>query len=129
MNIEPIVRPEAGGVPPRDATSRATRPEKRVEGFRAASDRTEESGNVTGQEGRDAKALEGLGSAVNEANKYLESLQRDLRFQVHEATGQMLVEIVDISTGEVLREQPPREFLDLTARLREMVGYFLDTTS
>ena len=129
MNIEPIPRADGVGAAPRTPTDRDTRPTKRVEGFRAASDRTEESGKVTGQEGREAKSLEDLGSVVNEANKYLESLQRDLRFQIHEPTGQMMVEIVDINTGEVLREQPPHEFLDLAARLREMVGCFLDATS
>jgi flagellar protein FlaG len=129
MNIEPTPRTDGAGVTPRTSPDRDSRPAKRVEGFRAASDRTEESGKVTGQEGREAKSLEGLGSVVNEANKYLESLQRDLRFQVHDATGQMMVEVVDLNTGEVLREQPPHEFLDLAARLREMVGYFLDATS
>ena len=39
-----------------------------------------------------------------------------------------MVQVVDRNSGEVLREAPPEEFLDLAVRLREMVGLFLDET-
>jgi flagellar protein FlaG len=71
----------------------------------------------------DRQAIE---SRVASANAELARLQHDLRFSIHEKSGEMVVEIVDLRTGEVLREQPPRAFLDLAVRLHEMVGFFLD---
>jgi uncharacterized FlaG/YvyC family protein len=63
---------------------------------------------------------------VGELNKQSGKLNEKLGFEVHEATGQIMVRIVDRNTGKVIRECPPRQFLDLEARLKEMVGLFLD---
>ena len=46
----------------------------------------------------------------------------DLQFTVHEASGEIMVTVREQSTGEVIREIPPSETLDLAARLGEMVG-------
>ncbi len=70
-----------------------------------------------------------LDARIATANTELAALNQDLRFSIHEKSGEMIVEIVDTKTGEVLREQPPQEFLDLVVRLREMVGLFLDARS
>jgi uncharacterized FlaG/YvyC family protein len=70
-----------------------------------------------------------LDARVAAANTELAALNQDLRFSIHDKSGEMIVEVVDTKTGEVLREQPPQEFLDLVVRLREMVGLFLDAKS
>lgn len=72
---------------------------------------------------------EALDAKIAAANEELAALDRDLRFAIHDKSGEMIVEIVDTKTGEVLREQPSRKFLDLIVRLREMVGLFLDARS
>lgn len=66
---------------------------------------------------------------VLESNQALQSVNQRLRFRVHDDTGQLMVQLVDFETGEVVRQQPPEEFLELAARIREMVGIFLDRTS
>lgn len=50
----------------------------------------------------------------------------DLQFSVHEASGEIMVTVREQSTGEVIREVPPSETLDLAARLGEMVGLLFD---
>lgn len=67
-----------------------------------------------------------LDRLVEEANANLKVLNEKLGFQVHEGTGQIVVQIVNRENGEVVRESPPKEFLDLAARMKEMVGLFLD---
>jgi flagellar protein FlaG len=50
----------------------------------------------------------------------------DLQFSVHEASGEIMVTVMDGSTGDVIREVPPSEILDLAAKLEEMVGIMFD---
>ncbi|MBZ0268700.1 flagellar protein FlaG, partial [bacterium] len=63
---------------------------------------------------------------VDEANVNLGRLNEKLGFRVDDGTGKIVVQIVDRNNGEVVRESPPREFLELAARMKEMVGLFLD---
>jgi uncharacterized FlaG/YvyC family protein len=71
---------------------------------------------------------EELEARVAEEAKRFEQLDQSLTFRLHEGAQQLMVQVVDRHTGKVLREAPPKEFLDLTVRLREMVGFFLDET-
>jgi len=50
----------------------------------------------------------------------------ELRFTIHKATREIIARVVNRQTGEVIREIPPEKFLDLVARLRELVGVFVD---
>ncbi len=49
-----------------------------------------------------------------------------LNFSVHEASSQVMVTISDEETGEIIREIPSSEFLNLAAKLDEMVGLLFD---
>ena len=50
----------------------------------------------------------------------------NMNFSIHEASGQVMVTISDEETKEVVREIPPSEFLNLAAKLDEMVGILFD---
>ncbi|MBW1673182.1 MAG: flagellar protein FlaG [Deltaproteobacteria bacterium] len=50
----------------------------------------------------------------------------DLQFTVDKPTGDVMVTVKDESTGEVIREIPPAEVLNLAARLDAMVGLIFD---
>lgn len=52
--------------------------------------------------------------------------QVDLRFSVHKASGQMMITVIDESTGRVVREIPQSEILELAAKMDEMVGMIFD---
>jgi len=59
-------------------------------------------------------------------NRLFQTFDLELRFTVHEPTGEIIARIVNRQTGEVIREIPPEKFLDMVARLRELVGIFVD---
>lgn len=50
----------------------------------------------------------------------------DLRFSVHKASGKIMITVIDETTGEVIREIPSLELLNLAAKLDEMVGILFD---
>ena len=50
----------------------------------------------------------------------------DLQFSVHEASGKIMVTVMEASSGEVIREIPPSAVLNLAAKLDEMVGVIFD---
>lgn len=53
----------------------------------------------------------------------------DLQFSVHKATGNVMVTIKDDNTGEVIREIPSKEILNIAAKFDEMVGLIFDAQS
>ncbi len=59
-------------------------------------------------------------------NRYLQENKLDLHFYLHEGVGRLALQVIQDSTGKILREYPPKEWLDLEAKLREMVGVFVD---
>ncbi len=52
-----------------------------------------------------------------------------LNFSVHEASGEVIVTVVDEDVGEVIREIPPAEVLDLAAKLEGICGLIFDRTA
>lgn len=49
-----------------------------------------------------------------------------LDFSVHGKTGRIQVSVTDKESGEVIREIPPEEVLNLMAKLDEMMGILYD---
>ena len=49
-----------------------------------------------------------------------------LDFTVHGDTGRIQVSVTDNESGEVIREIPPEEILNLMAKLDEMMGILYD---
>ena len=77
----------------------------------------------------DAPELTQMTEAVADIQKNLNMIHNvDLQFSVHKASGEMMVIVREESTGDVIREIPPSEMLDLAARLGEMVGLLFDQT-
>ena len=59
-------------------------------------------------------------------DSYVQSTQRDLKIQVHEETGDIMVKVISSDNGKVIREIPPKELLDLAARMEELAGILFD---
>jgi uncharacterized FlaG/YvyC family protein len=75
----------------------------------------------------DESDLSGMTQAVADIQEDLNVIHNvDLQFTVHEDSGRIMVTVRDQSTGEVIREIPPAEILDLAARFGEMVGLLFD---
>jgi flagellar protein FlaG len=90
------------------------------------------SGKGTPQEDGAAKSekksdVSSLAELVVDVQKNLKLMHNvDLQFSVHKATGRVMVTVRDETTGEVIREIPPSEILNLAARLEQMVGLVFD---
>ena len=127
MNMESISGPGPARngpppVPPPTGERKAGRPSGRPVERPAPDDRSKRG---TAEEEITREDLE---NAVRDANLDVASLNRSLKFRIHDGTGQLMVEIVDRDSGNVIRTNPPEEFLDLSVRMKEMVGFFLDET-
>lgn len=59
-------------------------------------------------------------------NNFMDAIMKNLHFEVHKDSGQMMVQVVDAETTKVIKTIPPEELLDLAARIDKMVGLFLD---
>lgn len=63
--------------------------------------------------------------AVEQLNDSSELSNKHLTFQVHEETDRMMVKILD-EKGEVLKEIPPEETLEMVAKIQKSVGVLID---
>jgi flagellar protein FlaG len=59
-------------------------------------------------------------------NKFVKAMETNLHFEIHEGTKQLIVQVVDQTNNKVLKEFPPRDFLDTIAAIRDYVGILLD---
>lgn len=86
-------------------------------------EKNSESAKATG-------SAEQVSAMVEDLQASLEALQQKntrLNFSVHEKTDRVMVSITDQDTGDVIREIPSEEFLEMAAKLQEMVGLMFDT--
>lgn len=61
-----------------------------------------------------------------EAEKF--NLYDSLFFQIHKETGQLMVMIKDVETGEVVKTVPPEELLNTLGNIKEAIGAIIDKT-
>lgn len=67
-----------------------------------------------------------LGEALEKVNDAVQMIQKGLKFQLHEDTERLMVKVVDVRTLEVIKEIPPKEILDMVAKIQKMVGLIID---
>jgi len=72
------------------------------------------------------KLEEDVKESVKDINEIVKKVKEDLSFEVHDETERMMVKVIDRKTKEVIKELPPEEMLDLSARIHEMVGLLID---
>jgi flagellar protein FlaG len=73
-------------------------------------------------------------SIENNINEVFTSLQNkmkvlqniDLSFSVHEASGKTVITVLNEDTGEIIREIPSSELLNIEAKIEETIGLMLD---
>lgn len=49
-----------------------------------------------------------------------------LQFTQHKATGRTIIKVIEEKSGKVIREIPPESFLDVVAKLNQMIGILFD---
>ncbi len=87
------------------------------------------SGDRAGQAGKAAGASlnrEVLEEAVEKVNQTMETYRTELRFQIHEGSGEMMVKVINTKDDTVIREIPPENVLDFVAHVKKMLGIIID---
>ncbi len=74
----------------------------------------------------DRTHVEELEEALKKVNEAAETFNTGLRFRVHEESERMMVQVVDRTTSEVIREIPPEKVLNLVAQIQDLIGVFID---
>ena len=59
-------------------------------------------------------------------SQFLAMTNPDLKFDVHEDTNRLMVNLVDGKANRVLKTFPSKEFLDMVARIKDYVGMIVD---
>ena len=75
---------------------------------------------------KDVDRVSELVDAVQESMDMIQEKSTHLLFSVHEQTEQVMVRVTNQNSGEVIREIPSQEFLDLAAKFEQMVGLMFD---
>ncbi|ABI56055.1 flagellar protein FlaG [Alkalilimnicola ehrlichii MLHE-1] len=68
------------------------------------------------------KAAEQVGQAVDRINDFVQVVQRDLEFSVHDDTGRTVVRVFDTNSEELVRQFPADEILALAEQLDRVRG-------
>jgi len=75
--------------------------------------------NATKDAAKQQLTTEGVKAAAAVGDNVLKTINKDLQFQVDDATKQVVVKIVNSKTGEVIRQIPSVEILDFIRVMKE----------
>ncbi|GAB6180182.1 flagellar protein FlaG [Desulfotomaculum defluvii] len=64
--------------------------------------------------------------AIDKLNKTMETYNTELRFKLHEKSGEYIVKIINPKDDTVIREIPPERVLNMVAYFREILGIVVD---
>ncbi len=59
-------------------------------------------------------------------NSAARSVNRRISFDYHDKTRRIIMKVTDYKTGEVIKEIPPKEMIQLVEHIQDMLGMFLD---
>ena len=63
---------------------------------------------------------------VDEVQSYLDNLNIALEFNIREKTGDIVVRVLDRKSGDVIRQLPPEDLLELRDKLDDLRGALFD---
>ncbi len=69
---------------------------------------------------------EELEKIANETKEVLEGINEAIRFSISKDTGDIVVQVVNKKTDEIIRQIPPEELVKLRTKLKEICGILFD---
>ena len=63
---------------------------------------------------------------TEEINQVVDLFNHELRFEIDDRLGKVIVKIIDKETGETIRQIPPEDMLNIMARIDEVLGMMFD---
>lgn len=99
-----------------------------VQGTRSVkiSEKNNSGAGTAGEEATDIIGQRRLEEAVALINKTMETYGTELRFSIHEGSGEYLVQVIETKNNEVIREIPPERVLNFVAHIKKMLGIIID---
>ncbi|TWI72381.1 flagellar protein FlaG [Desulfobotulus alkaliphilus] len=70
--------------------------------------------------------MEELEKATDDLNKYMDELKTSLGFTIHDETNELLVNIINRDTKEIIKQIPPEELVAIREKMAELAGILLD---
>lgn len=70
-----------------------------------------------------------LDKLISEVNHKFKLTNKEFSYDIHEKTNRITVKIKDAETGDIIKEIPSEESLDLAAKIKEMAGLLVDEKS
>ena len=68
-----------------------------------------------------------LPEAVKQLEQIVQAFDRNLKFQIHEDTHALMVQVLNAETKEVIREFPSEQILDMVSMFqKQLAGLFVD---
>jgi len=74
----------------------------------------------------DEKDQEALQDKVAQLNQHVQSLNRNLQFQIDDDSGKIIVKVIDSDTEEVVRQIPSEEVLSVSNASEKLSGILFD---
>ncbi|OQR26985.1 flagellar biosynthesis protein FlaG [Pseudomonas sp. Bc-h] len=81
---------------------------------------------ATSKDSNPDKESKDLKAAVQEMEKFFQSVRRNLEFSIDEGSGQVVVKVIATETGEVVRQLPSAEALKIADSLKNANSLLLD---
>lgn len=66
-----------------------------------------------------------LPKIVEQMNQAIQAFSNSIRFEIHE-DHRVVIRVIDMTSGEIVREIPPEKLLDTFNRMEDLVGLLLD---
>lgn len=85
-----------------------------------------DSGTATSKDSDADKKSQQLKAAVQEMEKFFQSVRRNLEFSIDEGSGQVVVKVIATETGEVVRQLPSAEALKIADSLKNANSLLFD---
>jgi flagellar protein FlaG len=82
---------------------------------------------VAGSSSSDLDSSEKLKVAVQEIEKFVQSVRRNLEFSIDETSGRVVVKVIASESGEVVRQIPSAEAMKLAESLHNASSVLFDT--
>ncbi len=73
-----------------------------------------------------AKRIEKTEQALEKLNEIMRDRERDLEFSIDEVTGRTILKVIHAESGEVIRQIPPEELLNITRTFIEGTGSLIN---
>lgn len=64
--------------------------------------------------------------ATEQMNKVFQAINENLVFKFHDDADQLYAELISLDTKEVIKTIPPEYLLEMKAKMKEMIGLFID---